>query len=76
MTEDKLNVTFLSERSKHDNCFCKCCHGTGEVLKLRIPTTLYHDGRKLTTKYNDLWICDKCREKMITALKEDQHDGD
>ena len=68
MSEDKLDVSFEATKSKHDNCACTCCHGIGSVLKIRMPETLYHDGRKLPTKYSNLWICDNCREKLVAAL--------
>ena len=65
---DRLDVTFKAVESRQNNCICDCCHGSGRVLKLRMPRTLYHDGRALTTKYSDLWICNECRIKLMAAL--------
>jgi len=67
--EDVLNVKFPSEKSKHGGCSCDCCHGVSNVLKLKLPYTKYHDGKNLSTKYNDWWICDDCRVKLIKALE-------
>ena len=70
--DDKLNVAFPCAKSEYDNCVCDCCHGTGRVLKIQLPTTLYYDGKSLTTKYRHFWICDECREKLITALTKEE----
>ena len=67
---DKLEVVFAAVKSKQDNCICDCCHGSGKVLKLRMPKTLYYDGKTLTTRYGDFWICNECRERLTAALDE------
>ncbi len=66
--DDKLDVKFNATESEQSNCLCNCCHGTGKALKLKIPETLYYNGKGLSTRYRDLWICETCREKLIAAL--------
>lgn len=70
MTEyqDSIAVEFTSRASVYENCICDGCHHTGYVLKLKIPTTLYHDGKNLTTKYREYWLCRACRDKLVQAL--------
>jgi predicted metal-binding protein len=65
---DKLNVTFQGVVSKQVNCLCACCHDTTKVLKVHIPLTLYFDGKNLSAKYHELWICKSCAEKLMAAL--------
>lgn len=75
---DKLDVAFGSEISKFDNCLCTACHATDRVMKIKMPQTLYHDGKRLTTKYYEWWLCARCRTKLSHALdwpKEEVVDG-
>ena len=65
---DSLDVEFKTSMSKADNCICNACHGTGTVMKLTYPTTLYYDGKHLSTKYHEFWLCAKCRTKLSFAL--------
>ena len=68
MRTDKLDVIFPSELSRAENCFCDACHGTGRVVKLKIPETLYFDGNGLSTKYSNYWLCAGCRAMLSHAL--------
>ena len=67
--DDKLDVKFDATESKQSNCICDCCHGTGKVLMLKMPKTLYFDGNSLSTRYREMWICETCRAKLIEALR-------
>jgi len=67
---DKLDVTFQGTVSKYENCMCSCCHDSEKVLKLQIPETLYFDGKSLSTKYHDVWVCKSCAQKMIGELEK------
>jgi hypothetical protein len=69
--DERLKVSFDSKHSDYEGCLCACCHGTGKVLKVMMPSTLYHDGKQLTVKYSPLWICDDCREKLLRALQKE-----
>ena len=64
---DKLNVQFKTTVSK-ENCICDACHGTEPVMKLTYPKTKYFDGKKLSTKYSEFWLCARCRTKLANAL--------
>jgi len=68
--DDKLDVTFQGILSKQSNCLCNCCHDATKVLKISIPETLYFDGKSLSTKYHDLWICESCTKKLVDELKK------
>jgi hypothetical protein len=65
---DKLDVTFKTRMSKYDNCICSACHDTSTVMKVSLPNTLFHDGKKLSTRYTEYWLCAKCRTKLTHAL--------
>lgn len=65
---EKLEVQIKSKMSVTDNCFCTACHDTGKVMKVRLPETKYHNGRDLTTKYHEYWLCAPCRTKLVHAL--------
>lgn len=58
------DVEFRGHISDTDNCVCSGCHKMGVVLKLTVPETGYHDGKRLSTKYHEYWICDDCIEKL------------
>ena len=68
MNEANVNyfpdVEFRAHISEHNNCICSGCHKTGTVLKLTVPETKYHDGKHLSTKYHEYWICDDCAGKL------------
>jgi len=66
--DEKLEVKFKSKLSSADNCFCTCCHDTGRVTKVRLPETKFHNGRNLTAKYQEYWLCEECRNKLMNAL--------
>ena len=68
---ERKSVKFPAKMSTCDNCVCSACHNVGEVIKLKIPETKYFDGKKLTTRYGELWLCMDCRKKLIRALKID-----
>jgi len=61
-------VKFTSKMSKSEYCGCTACHSIDRVMKISLPTTLYHDGGNLSTKYREYWICAKCRAKLSHAL--------
>ena len=65
---DKCDVTFKTRMSKSNNCICNACHGTGTVMKITYPDTLYFDGKSLGTKYREYWLCARCRTKLTHAL--------
>lgn len=70
MKSEKRAVEFPVKVSTAENCTCSACHGSGRVTKLRLPETLYHDRRNLTTKYSEYWLCKSCRDKLLQALTE------
>ena len=65
---DKCDVNFESRMSSNNNCFCSACHDTARVMKVVMPETLFHDGKKLSTKYREYWLCAGCRTKLSHAL--------
>lgn len=69
------NVTFKAVKSRYENCFCNGCHDTGRVIKLKLPETLYHDHKNLTTLYRNYWLCQKCADKLRTALENPEEEA-
>ena len=65
----KQGAVFASKISEHDNCLCSACHDTGRVMKVKLPKTLFHDGKKLSTKYSEYWLCDRCKRNLSDALE-------
>lgn len=65
---EKLDVTFKSTMSEHDNCVCDACHDSTTVMKVTMPRTKYFDGELLSTHYNEYWLCARCRSKLVHAL--------
>lgn len=63
-----MDVNFKTRVSKFDNCFCDACHDVAMVMKISLPKTLFHDGKTLSTKYSEYWLCAKCRTKLTHAL--------
>ena len=68
---ERKSVKFTAKMSTCDNCVCNACHNVGEVIKLKMPETKYFDGKNLTTRYTEFWLCMDCRKKLIRALKMD-----
>lgn len=62
------DVEFAAALSEYDNCECNGCHNLARVYKIRYPHTLYHDGKRLTTKYYSYWLCESCAEKLRKAI--------
>ncbi len=68
MDESKKDVTFETKMSKQTNCTCDACHDIAKVMKIKLPQTLFHDGKGLSTKYSNYWLCASCRTKLSHAL--------
>ena len=66
---ESLDVEFKTSMSKASNCICNACHGSGQVLSLSLPETLYFDRKHLTTEYSPYWVCRSCRDKLVKALE-------
>ena len=70
---------FNSSISQYNNCMCDACFDVNQVIKLEMPITKYHNGKKLTTTYHPYWLCRECRDKLVKALAwgtDDQIDFD
>lgn len=68
MEQEYLEVEFEAIESKKNNCICDACHYVCSVKKLRLPKTKFHDGKTLSTKYEEYWLCDVCEDALIDAL--------
>ena len=55
---------------------CAACFSVGSVTVLRLPETGYHGGGPLSTRYHDYWLCDRCRDELITTLVESKEEVD
>lgn len=75
MENEELTVRFPSKVSKADNCLCSACHHLGRVIKLGLPTTLYHNGNGLSTVYKNYWLCMNCRLKLTESLMRGDEDA-
>lgn len=63
------DVCVKAEMSKYNNCCCDMCFKNDYVVKVQLPYTKYHDGKKLSTKYSEIWMCESCRDKLVKALE-------
>lgn len=62
------DVKVPSAMSEYSNCCCDMCFRLDHVIKLKMPSTRYHNGRTLSTLYSNIWICESCRDKLVKAL--------
>ena len=62
-----IDIVFESETAT-GGCACDACRNVGQVIKLRLPSTRYFNGKVLSTKYENYWLCAKCRDKLTYAL--------
>ena len=62
------NVRFSAKISPSRYCCCDGCHRCARVIKIELPSTLYHDRRNLTTQYYQRWFCRACADKLFAAL--------
>lgn len=63
-----IDVDFQAKISNYNNCSCDACHAVDQAIMLRLPTTKYFDGNRLSTKYENYWLCARCRTKLAQAL--------
>ena len=73
---DKHKVIFKTIISERDDCFCTACGNKDTVMKVSLPYTRCYDGKTLSTKYKEYWICAPCRTKLVHALDYPQDEGD
>ncbi len=64
---ETIDVVFESETATNW-CMCDACCNVGQVIKLRLPSTRFHNKKSLTTRYYDYWLCPACRQKLHNAL--------
>ena len=67
MMDEKCAVNFETKISKHDNCICCACHDIARVIRIKLPESLYFDGKVLSTAYGEYWLCAPCREYWLCA---------
>ncbi len=72
--QEIVNVVFESETAPRA-CECDACRNIGEVIKLRLPSTMYHDRNTLSTRYYNYWLCSKCKDGLLLALSGGQNGG-
>lgn len=68
MNDYAENVRFAAEVSESRYCCCNGCHREACVIKLTLPSTLYHDRKNLSTGYYQRWFCRDCADKLLAAL--------
>lgn len=51
-------------------CVCDGCHEIGSVLKISCPRTSYLSrfSTILTTQFQEYWLCEKCKGKLLNVL--------
>ena len=62
------NVRFFAKISPSRYCCCDGCHRCTRVIKIELPSTLYHDYKNLSTRYYQRWFCRACADKLLAAL--------
>ncbi len=49
-------------------CQCDGCYNVGPVTVIKLPTTKFYGGKKLSTKYSEKWYCYSCLAKLQRAI--------
>lgn len=62
------SVRFAAEVSESRYGCCDGCHRCSRVIRLSLPSTLYHDRKNLSTRYYERWFCRACADKLLEAL--------
>ena len=75
----RLDVDVSACARKRSSLTCDMCHATSPLIEVKIPVTKFFDGRKLSTRYNKLRMCESCHDKLVSAIcipfkKEGNHD--
>ena len=68
MKREGIKVSVSAGISKADNCHCDMCGALARVIKACIPRTLYYDHMKLSAKYSEWWMCERCRDRFVYAI--------
>lgn len=68
MEREGIKVTFSAGVSRASNCVCDMCGAVTRVIKVRKPTTKFHDGYKLSAVYSELWMCEHCRDRLVSVI--------
>ena len=65
-----MDVGFPVKRLPGKYKCCDACFNCGEVTQIELPETRYWNHRDLSTEYRKYWLCDNCKQKLISALKD------
>lgn len=65
----KALVGFSAYRSKSNYCICSACFDTTAVVKIRYPQTRFYDYKTLSTQYREIWFCEDCAKKLVSAIE-------
>ncbi len=63
------DVKFTSILTKSKCNVCDSCKKISSVIKLKLPETKYFDGKIISTKYSEYWLCMECKTKLLFALE-------
>ena len=61
-------MTFPAKLSPSDKCLCSACRKVGRVVQIKLPETHYYDGRTLSTKHKEYWLCAECGSALAKGL--------
>lgn len=67
---------FKTRKLNHNGCLCDAC-GCYEppITEVKIPiTTVYLGGRETYKDLRYYYFCDKCKQKLMEALKEGEQE--
>ena len=68
MIREGIEVTFSACISPWNSCTCDMCGAVNHVIKVRRPKTLYHDGYNLSAVYSEMWMCERCRDRLVSVI--------
>lgn len=68
--ETGAKVKYKAVRSKFNNCVCNGCFKRSYVTKITYPESCYWDGKNVTTRYGEWWLCDDCIENLSHAVHD------
>lgn len=66
--QQSVDTSVRAEMSRYGDCVCDMCFDNGYVVKVEIPYVAYDGMRDLYVRHKGLWMCESCRDKLVSAI--------